>query len=72
MLDTEDTLLSPNVSHPSNANASLSAIRRNIYRKQFNAEALRLIYPTKAPARSFDELVHSVHLACASSGLILV
>ena len=72
ILDTYDTLISPHITHPPNSNASLIAIRRNIYRKQFNAEVLRLIHATNAPAPSVDELVHIVHLACTSCGLILM
>ena len=66
ILDTYDTLISPHITHPPNANASLIAIRRNIYRKQFNAEVLRLIHATSAPTLSVDDLVRITHLACTS------
>ena len=63
ILETCDTLISPHITHSQYANASLIAIRRNIYSKQFNSEALRLIHARIAPTPSLDELVHIIHLA---------
>ena len=72
ILDTYDTLISPHITHPPNSNASLIAIRRNIYCKQFKAEALRLILANKLLTPSVADLVRITHLACTSCGLILM
>ena len=63
------TLISPQITHPPNSNASLIAIRRNIYRKQFKAEALRLIHASNAYTPSVDELLCIIYLACTSCGV---
>ena len=72
ILDTYDSLISPHITHLPNSNASLIAIRRNIFRKQFNAEAFRLIHANKSLTPSVDYLVRIMHLACTSCGLILM
>ena len=71
-LYTYDTLVSASISDPPKSTASLIAIRRNIYRKQLNDEALRLIHASNAPPPSVDELVQIVHLPFTSCGLILM
>ena len=72
ILDTYDTLIASHITHPPNSNASLIAIRRNIYRKQFNAEALRLIHANYSLTPLVDDLVRITHLACTTCGLILM
>ena len=72
ILDTYVTLISPHMTHRPNSNASLIAIRRNIYRKQFNGETLRLIHVNNSPNLSIDDLVGITHLACTPRGLILI
>ena len=72
MVDMYHTLISGHITHTPNSNASLILIRRNIIRKQFNAEALRLIHASNASTASLDELDHIIQLASTSCGLILI
>ena len=72
ILDSYDTLISPNITHPTNTNISLITIRRNIYRKQFHAEAVRLLHALISLTPSVDDLVQVIHHACASCGLMLL
>ena len=72
ILETYDSLISPQITHPANANTSLIAIRRRIYSKQFNAEVLRLLHASNSPTPSVDDLTNIVNQACAICGLILM
>ena len=65
-------ILPPPLTDPPNSNASLIAIRRNIYRKQLNAQELGLIHANNSSTLSVDDLVHITYLACTSCALILV
>ena len=72
VLDTYDTLVAPQVAHPSELSPSLTAVRRHLFRKQFQLEAVRILRETHAPFHSVDDLVDIVSRASAGCGLILL
>ena len=71
ILDSFDNSISPQKNHPPNSSLSDIALPRSLYRKEFHAEALKLLYSTRVESSIVEHLILITHEACAKCGLIL-
>ena len=72
VLESFDSLIGPQLPAPPNSTASSMALRRCLYRKQFNLEAFKHLTSLKDPITSVEQLVPVINSSCVKCGIVLV
>ena len=72
ILDAYDSLIALQIIHPPGIKPSHLAIRRRLYRNQFNGEAVRLLHELHIAFPSIDDLLQIIDPECRKFGVILV
>ena len=71
ILDSFDSLISPQIPYPLSATQSNIALRRSLYRKMFQEEAFKILHSSHIPLTSVDQLLAVVYAATAKCGISL-
>ena len=72
ILDSYESLIAHQIIHSPGIKPSHLAIRRGLYRKQFNVEAVRLLHKLPIASPSIDDLLQIIDAACRKCDVILV
>ena len=72
MLEAFDSLIAPQIPHPLDSSASNIALRRCLYRKQFNLEAFKQIHSLLEPITSVEQLIPIINSSCVKCGILLI
>jgi len=72
ILDSFDSMIAPHIQNPPGSSPADIALRRHLYRKQFNLESFKLLHSLHEPIISVEQLIPLIHSACAKCNIVLV
>lgn len=71
ILESFDTLISPQIQNVPNASSASLALRRSLYRKHFATEASKELASLTEPIRSIEQLIPVIISSSGKCGLVL-